>query len=70
MEQAVPATDGPPDELIIGQLGAAVLLCWHRLPLSVQGKILAQSDDMIGLAPVPGLREQIVKLTLRRSPRL
>jgi hypothetical protein len=33
-----------PDDVIIHQLGAAVLLCWNKLPLLVRGQILSQAD--------------------------
>jgi hypothetical protein len=59
----------PSDELVIQHLGASVLLCWHQLPASVQGQILNQSSDVIGVAPIVGIRDQITKLALRRSPR-
>ena len=32
-----------PDELILQQLGTAVLLCWSELPIKVQERILEQS---------------------------
>jgi hypothetical protein len=57
------------DELIIQHLGASVLLCWHELPLTVQGQILAQSNDVVGVAPISGIRDRIVRLVLRRAPR-
>ena len=56
-----------PDELILQQLGAAVLLCWETLPLSIQKTILDQTDDVIGLQPVPGIRSEIVELLTRRQ---
>jgi hypothetical protein len=55
------------DEVIITQLGSAVLLCWHELPFGAQTKILAQANDMIGLVPIPDIRSRIVELLLRRS---
>lgn len=61
--------DRPQDEQILRHLGAAVLLCWHQLPLTVQGKILAQSDDVIGVPPTPEIRDEIMKLVLRCAPR-
>jgi hypothetical protein len=64
-----PVVERPQDEKILRHLGAAVVLCWHELPLSVQAKILAQSNDVIGVAPIPGIRDEIVKLMLRRAPR-
>jgi hypothetical protein len=59
----------PPDEAIIQQLGAAVLLCWHELSFVAQDKILVQAQDMIGIAPMPNARDRIVGLLLRRVPR-
>ena len=59
----------PQDEQVLRHLGAAVVLCWHELPLSAQAKILAQSNDVIGVTPMPGIRDEIVKLMLRRAPR-
>ena len=60
------AIDHPPDELVLQQLGAAVLLCWGQLPLSTKKTILDQTDDVIGLPPVPGIRDEIVQLLSRR----
>ena len=54
------------DEVILTHLGSAVLLCWDELPLTAQTRILAQADDMIGLAPIPDIRSRIVELLLRR----
>ncbi len=55
------------DEVILTYLGSAVLLCWNELPFHAQTRILAQSNDIIGLAPIPNIRGQIVELLLRRS---
>ena len=55
------------DEAILAHLGSAVLLCWDELPFSAQTRILAQTNDIIGLAPVPDIRRRIVDLLLRRS---
>jgi hypothetical protein len=55
------------NELILTHLGSAVLLCWDELPFKVQARILAQADDIIGLAPIPDIRSRIVDLLLRRS---
>jgi hypothetical protein len=63
------SAERPSDEHLLRHLGAAVLLCWHDLPLSVQGKILSQSNDVIGVAPIPTVRDEIVRLVLRRAPR-
>lgn len=57
----------PSDEVILTQLGSAVLLCWNELPLAAQTKILDQADDMIGLAPIPGVRDRIIGPLLRRD---
>ena len=57
----------PPDEMVLQHLGAAVMLCWSQLPLGVRDQILRQADDVIGLAPIPGVRNEIVKLMLRRA---
>jgi hypothetical protein len=61
--------DRPSDELIIRHLGAATLFCWDALPLSAREQILAQSTDVIGVAPVTDIRNQIVRLAIRRAPR-
>lgn len=58
--------DSPaPDELILQQLGTAVLLCWPELPIKVQERILEQSGDMIGYTPIVGVRKQIIGLLMR-----
>jgi hypothetical protein len=57
----------PPDELILLYLGAAAMLCWTKLPLSARETILNQADDIIGITPAPGIRNEIEKLLLRRS---
>ena len=54
------------DEVILTHLGSAVLLCWNELPFSAQTRILAQANDMIGLAPIPDIRSRIVELLARR----
>ena len=54
------------DEVILTHLGSAVLLCWDELPFGARTRILAQANDMIGLAPIPGIRSRIVELLLRR----
>jgi hypothetical protein len=61
------SSDRPPDELIFQHLGAAVVLCWAQLPSGARDQILRQADDVIGLAPIPGIRNEIVKLLLRRA---
>lgn len=59
--------DRPPDELILQQLGSAVLLCWKELPLSSQRTILNQADDMIGTTRSPEIRSEIRALLLRHG---
>ncbi len=49
------------------QLGAAAVLCWHRLPFMVQEHILSQAEDMI--PHMADIRNQIQKLALRRAPK-
>jgi hypothetical protein len=56
-----------PDELILQQLGTAVLLCWSKIPIKVQETILEQSRDMIGFAPVDNARKLIIGLLLRHQ---
>jgi hypothetical protein len=53
--------------MVLQHLGAAVMLCWAQLPLGARDQILRQADDVIGLAPVPQVRNEIVKLMLRRA---
>ena len=57
----------PSNEQILQQLGAAVLLCWDDLSFQSQARILDQANDIIGLAPMPEARNEIVKLLLRHS---
>jgi len=57
----------PTDDEILQQLGAAVLLCWDELPFEAQGQILAQANDIIGLTPIPGARNEIVGLLSRHA---
>jgi hypothetical protein len=38
-----------------------------ELPLNAQVKVLDQASDMIGLAPIPGARSQIVGPLLRHA---
>jgi hypothetical protein len=57
----------PPDELILQHLGAAIMLCWTKLPLSARDTILDQAGDIIGLAPVTAVRSQIIDLLARRT---
>ncbi len=61
------AIDHARDDHILQQLGAAALLCWQTLPLSAQQTILDQTDDVIGLQPVPGIRNEIAGLLSRRQ---
>jgi hypothetical protein len=65
-----PPGDGgerPGDERVLQHLGSAVLLCWNELSFQCQTKILAQANDVIGLKPLPGARNEIVKLLLRHA---
>ena len=55
------------DELTLTHLGSAVMLCWDELPFNAQTRILAQTNDIMGLAPIPDIRSRIVELLLRRS---
>ena len=57
----------PSNEQILQQLGAAVLLCWDDLSFQSQSRILDQANDIIGLAPMPEARNEIVKLLLRHN---
>ena len=57
----------PSDEQILQHLGSAVLLCWNELSFQCQTKILAQANDVIGLKPLPGARNEMVKLLLRHA---
>ena len=43
-------------EVILTHLGSAVLLCWNELPFSARTRILAQANDIIGLATIPDIR--------------
>ncbi len=61
------SSDRPSDELILQHLGAAVLLCWAQLPFAARDRILRQADDVIGFAPIPEIRNEIVKLLLRHA---
>jgi hypothetical protein len=63
----LPPSDRPSDESIYRHLGAAVVLCWAQLPPGARDQILRQTDDVIGLAPVPEARNEIVKLLLRHA---
>jgi hypothetical protein len=57
----------PSDPELLQHLGAAVLLCWNELPFPSQVRILAQTNDVIGTKPIPGARNEIVKLLLRHT---
>jgi hypothetical protein len=61
------STEPPTDNLVMQQLGAAVVLCWHRLPLTVREHILSQTEDMI--PHMTDVRNQVQKLILRHAPR-
>jgi len=52
---------------VLQYLGSAVLLCWNELSFRCQTRILAQANDVIGLKPLPGARNEIVKLLLRHA---
>ena len=43
------------------------MLCWSRLPLTARELILRQADDVVGLAPIPETKTEIVKLLLRNA---
>lgn len=60
-------SDRPSDELIFQHLGAAIVLCWAQLPPGARDQILRQAGDVIGLAPIPEIRHEIVKLLLRHA---
>lgn len=55
----------PSDEVILQHLGAAVALCWTRLPLGAREQILNQVVDTIGLTPAS--RQDVIKLLLRHA---
>lgn len=57
----------PSDAELLQHLGAAVLLCWNELSSQAQVKILAQANDVIGTRPIPGARNEVVKLLLRHT---
>lgn len=42
-------------------------MCWNELSSQAQVKILAQANDVIGTRPIPGARNEIVKLLLRHT---
>ena len=52
----------PGDEQILQQQGAAILLWWDDLSFESQTRILDRANDIIGLAPMPEARNEIVKL--------
>lgn len=62
-----PVSARPSDELILQHLGAAVMLCWAQLPLGTRDQILRQADDVVGFAPIPQIRSEIVRLLLRHA---
>jgi hypothetical protein len=65
-----PPGDGakpPSDEQVLQHLGSAVLLCWNELSFQCQTRILAQANDVIGLKPLPGARNEIIKLLMRHA---
>lgn len=57
----------PGDEQVLQQLGAAGSLCWDDLSFQSQTRILDQANDIIGLAPMPEARNEIVKLLRHRT---
>jgi hypothetical protein len=61
------ASASPTDAELLQHLGASVLLCWDELSFQAQVKILAQANDVIGTRPIPGARNEIVKLLLRHT---
>jgi hypothetical protein len=62
-----PASLRPTDAELLQHLGAAVLLCWNESSFQSQVNILAQANDVIGTKPIPGARNEIVKLLLRHT---
>ena len=61
------SSDRPSDKLIYQHLGAAVVLCWAKLSAGARDQILRQADDVIGVAPIPEIRSEIMKLLLRHA---
>ena len=60
-----PASLRPADDAeLLQHLGAALL---ERIVVPAQVKILAQANDVIGTRPIPGARNEIVKLLLRHT---
>jgi hypothetical protein len=57
----------PADPVIFEHLGIAVMLCWADLPFKARDRILNQANDMIGVTPIPGIRDRIVGLLLRHD---
>jgi len=55
------------DAATFGHLGLAVMLCWNELPIGAREQILNQTDDMIGVTPIEGIRDDIVGLLLRHG---
>ena len=55
----------PSDEVVLQHLGAAVTLCWTRLPLGAREQILNQAGDTIGFTPAS--RQDVIKLLLRHA---
>ena len=55
----------PADPVIFEHLGIAVMLCWADLPFKVRDQILNQTNDMIGVVPIHGVRDRIEGLLLR-----
>jgi hypothetical protein len=61
------ASAPPTDADLLQHLGSAVLLCWNELSFQAEVEILAQANDVIGTRPIPGARNEIVKLLLRHT---
>ena len=57
------------DELIVQHLGAAVMLCWHDLPEEAQNRVLVEAKNVVGVARVPEIADQIIRLANSRTPR-
>jgi hypothetical protein len=56
---------GPAMNLSFNNWARPLLLCWDGLSFQSQTGILDQANDIIGLAPMPEARNEIVKLLLR-----
>ncbi len=56
---------GPAMNISFNNWAQPWLLCWDDLSFQSQTRILDQTNDVIGLAPMPEARNEIVKLLLR-----